>query len=77
MFFLLILFSACFLTSIYILGYFTLAIFLRIHNNHYFLREVTVDQQNRIGVITRTPIQYATKANSFGDAVVKEHGILL
>lgn len=37
MFFLLILISACFLTSIYFLGYFTLAILLRIHNNHYFL----------------------------------------
>src|SRR5688572_7961612 len=48
----------------------------RIENNDtiIFSSEVTVDQQNRIGVITRTPIQYATKANSFGDAVVKGTG---
>jgi len=36
-----------------------------------FSSEVTLDPQNRIGIMTRTPIQYTTKANSLGDAIAK------
>lgn len=36
-----------------------------------FVREVRLDMQKRIGVVTRELIHYSTKANSLGEALVK------